>query len=158
MVTERWLKCDWNPLFPSPFSRHSATIQSPFSRLKGEISSCVPLNWLQCALLFLALTIFYHECLVYWTLGNLLLCRPSFCNFNGILPFISQHDRYYTFLHSAFKPHINGVRGLRSLKALAPSRHWNVFFFHRTLWHQRIVIRFTVTMNFYLDNFKVTGG
>ena len=41
MVTEWWLKCDWNPPFPSPFSRHSATIQSPFSRLKGEISSCV---------------------------------------------------------------------------------------------------------------------
>ena len=40
MVSERWLKCDWNPPFPSPFSRHSATIQSPFSRLKGKISSC----------------------------------------------------------------------------------------------------------------------
>ena len=41
MVIEWWLKCDWNPPFPSPFSRHSDTIQSPFSRLKGEISSCV---------------------------------------------------------------------------------------------------------------------
>ena len=30
MVTEWWLKCDWNPPFPSPFSQ-----------LKGEISSCV---------------------------------------------------------------------------------------------------------------------
>ena len=28
MVTEWWLICDWNPSFPSPFSRHSATIQS----------------------------------------------------------------------------------------------------------------------------------
>ena len=41
MVTELWLKCDWNPPFPSPCSRHSAIIQSPFSRLKGKISSCV---------------------------------------------------------------------------------------------------------------------
>ena len=40
MVTEWWLKCDWNPPFPSPFSRHSATIQSQFSRLKDEISVC----------------------------------------------------------------------------------------------------------------------
>ena len=39
-TTEWWLKCDWNPPFPLPFSRHSATIRSPFSRLKGEISSC----------------------------------------------------------------------------------------------------------------------
>ena len=38
-VTEWWLKVDWNLPFPSPFSRHSATIQSPFSRLKGEILS-----------------------------------------------------------------------------------------------------------------------
>ena len=28
MLTEWWLKCDWNPPFPSQFSRHSATIQS----------------------------------------------------------------------------------------------------------------------------------
>ena len=40
MITEWWMKCDWNPPFPSPFIRHSATIQSPLSRLKGEISSC----------------------------------------------------------------------------------------------------------------------
>ena len=40
MVTEWWLKCDWKPPFPSPFSRHSAPIQSPISRLKGEISFC----------------------------------------------------------------------------------------------------------------------
>ena len=45
-LTERSLKytchsVDWNPHFPSPFSRHSATIQSPFNQLKGEISSCV---------------------------------------------------------------------------------------------------------------------
>ena len=40
MVTEWWLKCGWNPPLPSPFSPHSATIQSPFSRLKGGISSC----------------------------------------------------------------------------------------------------------------------
>ena len=26
--TEWWLKCDWNPPFPSPFSHHSVTIQS----------------------------------------------------------------------------------------------------------------------------------
>ena len=35
------VKCDWKPPFPSPFSCLSATIQSPFSRLKGEILSCV---------------------------------------------------------------------------------------------------------------------
>ena len=46
MLTEWWLKCDWNPPFSSPFSRHSATIQSPFSRLKGEISSCVKRQFL----------------------------------------------------------------------------------------------------------------
>ena len=40
MVTEWWLKCDWNPPFPSQFSRLSATIKSPFSRLKVKISSC----------------------------------------------------------------------------------------------------------------------
>ena len=46
MVTEWWLKCDWDPPYPSPFIRHLATIQSPFSRLKGtrELSSCVCSN------------------------------------------------------------------------------------------------------------------
>ena len=47
MVTEWWLKCDWHPPFQSPFSRHSTCIQSPFSRLSGEILSCArrPMIW-----------------------------------------------------------------------------------------------------------------
>ena len=41
MVTNWWLKCEWKSPFPSSISRNSATIQSPNSRLKGGISSCV---------------------------------------------------------------------------------------------------------------------
>ena len=59
MVTEWWRKYNWNPPFPSQFSRHLATIQSPFSQLKGEISSCVwilhNLNWF-CAIKIMRIT------------------------------------------------------------------------------------------------------
>ena len=40
MFTEWWLKCDYNPPFPSLFSHHTVIIQLSFSRLKGEISFC----------------------------------------------------------------------------------------------------------------------
>ena len=62
--TEWWLKCDWNPPFPSPFSRHSATIQSPFSQLKGEISSCVCL-WIKYFVDWFFEYIFFEQNL-YW--------------------------------------------------------------------------------------------
>ena len=40
MVTEMRLKSTFPAIIQSQFSHHSVTIQSPFSRLKGEISSC----------------------------------------------------------------------------------------------------------------------
>ena len=43
MVTEWWLNCDWMLTEEVDFSRISATIQSPFSRLKDEMSSCLKL-------------------------------------------------------------------------------------------------------------------
>ena len=117
MITKWWLKCDWNP----PFSRHSATIQLPFRRLKGQI-------WL------------YHLVAQYPSLKKKIISRhlkniliPSICMFRGIQchSYFVKHTAFvtlrvrpqwimtYFYIHSF---HFSSVSLFK--EGMAPSATW----------------------------------